>query len=149
MQLSLNVVHSQWRAPDFGVVLAGGRHDLPSDEVKLKAGFVRQIAAAAAAGALEILEADAQAAAVIEGAVELDEQSLVKYEAAVASGAWLEGHLEDVVAQRENRAVELREQLKDESLDEAAAEELLVRAEFNDRLLEEAKLRLAVRRGEA
>lgn len=149
MRLSLNVVHSQWRAPDFGVVLEGGRHDLPNEEVKLKTGFVRQIAAAAAAGALEILEADEQAAALLDGAVEPDEESLVKYEAAVASGAWLDGHLEDVVAQRENRAGELREQLQDESLEEAAASELLARAEFNDRLLEEAKLRLALRRGEA
>lgn len=149
MKVSLHVHVSEWRAPDFGVVLAGGRHDLPNDQVtKLPAGFIRQIAAAASAGVLEVVDCDASAAAVIDGAVESDEDSLKLYAAAVASGVWLDGHLQDVIAQRENQLAALQEQLTDESLEAAAAGDLLARAEYALHVRDQAKTRLAAHRGE-
>lgn len=149
MRISLNVAVSRWRAPDFGVELEGGRHDLPNDDVALSSALVRTIGAAAGAGVIEILDADAKAAKILDGAVESDQDSLKVYEEAVASGVWLDGHLQDVMAQREQRGRELRDQLTDNSLGEEQAEELLERAEFNERLLEEASARLAAHRGEA
>jgi hypothetical protein len=147
MRLVLNVAAvSEWRAPDFDVVLPRGEHELPNDDVKLTRGLARAIAAAAGAGVLEIVEADAKAAKLIDGVVESDEDSLLAYENAIESGVWLEGHLEDVIAQRKNRALELAEQLK--GSDEKSAKEILAHAEFNDGLLAEAKARLAALRGE-
>ncbi len=148
MRISLNVAVSLWKATDFAVELPGGRHDLPSDEVKLSAGLLRAIAAAAGAGVVEILDVDAKAAKVIDGVVEPDEISAAKYAEAFASGAWLEGHLEDVIAQRERQAESLRDELADESLDAEVASELVEKAAYNDRLLAEARSRLAMWRGD-
>jgi len=151
VKLSLNVAVSQWRAGDFDVVLAGGPHELPSDDVKLSAGLVRAIAAAAAAGVVEILDANAAAAKIIDGAVQSDEDSLEVYEEAVASGAWLDGHLQDVIAQREQAIALLDEQLAagigDEELDQRDA--LRDRKDFDEHLLTDARTRLAAHRGEA
>jgi SAM-dependent methyltransferase len=60
MRIALNVPVSLWRAPDFDLELAGGRHELPNDDVKLPAALVRCIGAAAGAGVVEIVEADAR-----------------------------------------------------------------------------------------
>ena len=149
MRVALNVAVSEWRAPDFGVALAGGPHELPSEDVKLTSPLVRCIAAAAAAGAVEITDADAQAAKIIGGAVESDDDSLAVYEEAVASGVWLDGHLQQVIAEREQQLERLADELKDDSLDEEEAAALEERVAFSERLLEEAKTRLAHHRGEA
>lgn len=139
----MNVGVSRWRASDFDVELEGGRHDLPSENVKLSAGLVRAIRDAGRAGVLEIVECDAKAASIIDDA-ESDEQSLAKYEEAVASGVWLEGHLQDVVAQRERQIEDLAPEL--EQLEQLAGDErqaLVDRAAFALRLRDEAADRLA------
>lgn len=149
MKISLHVPISQWRATDFGIVLAGGKHDLPNDDVpKLSAGFLRAIAAASAVGVVEILECDAKAASAMDGVVEPDEESLAKYEDAVQSGLWLEGHLANVVAQREEQLGQLARQLElaraaGKSLDDEDVVALIAQAAFAEYLREEAASLLA------
>jgi hypothetical protein len=94
MRLTVDVKHSRWAGPD--VELAGGVH-----EIDVSAAVVRAIAAGAAAGVLEIVDADAKASKVIAGAVEPDEVSLVRQAEAVADGRWHEGHLAQVELEEE------------------------------------------------
>lgn len=141
MKITVNVGISRWRASDFDVELGGGQHELPSDDVKLSAGLVRAIAAAAAAGVLEIVDADAKAAKAIDGVVQDDSDSLAVYEDAVASGVWLEGHLEDCVAQGYRRAERLTDELQ--FVDEDAKEAVLERIDLNAVGIRQAEARLA------
>lgn len=140
MKISVDVKVSFWRASDFDVELAGGLHDLPSDDVKLSAGLLRAIAAAAGAGVLEIVELDAKAAKAIDGVVQSDEDSLAVYEAAVASGVWLEGHLADVVAQRERQLERIEAELETTEGDERPP--VLERAQLVASQRNEAQARL-------
>lgn len=103
MSLSVRVLTSQWAwsDPDEAVVLPGGDHALPNDDVKLSADLVKAIGAGVAAGALELLETDSKYVKQVYAAVEEDEISLKANAKAVESGAWLKGHLQDYVAQAE------------------------------------------------
>lgn len=95
MRLTVRVLASQWAwsDPDEAIVLAGGDHALPSDDVKLTADLARAIACGVMAGALEVLEADPQADKAIRAAVERHNDSLKAQARAVADGRWQEGNL--------------------------------------------------------
>lgn len=148
MKLTINVLVGRWRASDFEIELEGGRYELPNDDVALSKPLVEQIRDAEIAGVLEILDADAAAAKIIAKA-ESDEESLAKLEAAVKTGAWLEGHLENVIAESGQHLELLADELQDESLSEEDAAALLERAGLFARLHDDAKARLASQRREA
>lgn len=86
MRATLHVHHALWAGA--GLELPGGDHEL--DELTREQ--VEHLAHAQSAGALEIVDVDRQAAAVIKKAVESQEQSERQLAKAIADGRWQEGH---------------------------------------------------------
>lgn len=96
MKLTVRVHTSRWAwsDPDEPVVLDAGDHVLPDDGVPVTAGLVRAVGASVASGAVEVLDADAKARKILDGAVEPDTVSAGKLDAAMADGSWQAGNLE-------------------------------------------------------
>lgn len=93
LRVRVNASRWAWSDPDEAVVLPGGDHALPNDKVNLTADLVRALACAEKTGAVEILEADAQAKKTLAGAVESDEASAKALDKAMADGRWQEGNV--------------------------------------------------------
>lgn len=94
MKLRVRVLTSRWAwsDPDEAVVLVGGDHALPTDEVKLTADLVKALAGAVQAGAVEILEADGAAKKSLAAALEDDRESVKAQAKAMEDGRWQEGN---------------------------------------------------------
>jgi hypothetical protein len=141
MKLTVQVLVSQWAwtDPDEAVVLPGGEHELPNDDLELTPDLVRALASAIAAGSLELVHADAPARKALARHVESDEDSLAAQAKAQADRRWLEGHLEDYIAQAENTLLQLNElagDLDPEEHAERVERARQARAHGEDRLAE-------------
>lgn len=74
--------------------LTGGVHDLEAEGIALNDTLIRSIAGAEAAGALEVLEATPEQRAALDSHVQSQEDGEAAYAAAVASGEWEQGNLQ-------------------------------------------------------
>ena len=104
----VEVVHTQWAAE--GTVFQGGVHELSTAECacgvthgKPDAELLGLIAAAEAAGSVNVLEANSQHRAKLDKAVQSQADGEAAYARAQADGRWQHGNLVQFVADREQR----------------------------------------------
>ena len=97
LETQIDVVYSVWGAEDR--VFSGGVQDVTIG-VDVDAHI---LAGGVAAGAVRLVDPSDEVLAALEPHVESQEDSEAAYEAAVASGAWREGHLQQWIAETEER----------------------------------------------
>lgn len=103
--MKVRVIYSVWGADGFDEPFGGGVHEL-EDVTEEQA---RSIASAAAAGAVEVIDASKAERSLLDGHVQSQEDGEAAYAAAQESGAWQHGNLTDFIATREQRLAELDE----------------------------------------